>query len=123
MGSPSGSDPDNVTGSDSSSATLRLCAFALGGSLGAVMLSVTAPVFVHFESGFEFVVPLSHTVYVNDAVPVNPASGVYVIVPPTMLTVPCVSPPPVTAVTCKVWLASLAGPGVSLANNDVAFIA
>ena len=84
----------------------------------APTLTVTVPVSVHFGSGDAFVVPSSHTVYVNDANPVNPGSGVYVTVPPARLTDPCVSAPAATAVTVNVCADSLAGPGVSFADND-----
>ena len=76
IGSPSGSDPDNVTGTDVSSATVTLWLSAVGGRLGAVTFTVTAPLVAHFGSECASVVPLSHTVYVNAATPAKPASGV-----------------------------------------------
>ena len=66
--------------------------------------------------------PLSQTVYVNVAMPTKVTSGMKVTMPPSRLTVPCVSAPDVAAVTAIVCVASFNGPGVSFVSSDAALI-
>ena len=84
---------------------------------------MTVPVSCTADRAAALVVPSSHTVYVNDADPVNPASGVYVIVSPAeghrSVRVRTAA---ITAVTANIWPDSFAGPGVSFANSDAALI-